>query len=301
MTGFTDTDVPTLDGQVFLVTGANTGIGLETARVMAERGARILLGCRSADKADAAIASIRETASDAQLEHLALDLGDFESIRSAAESVNREARLDGLINNAGIMMPPLERTAQGFESQFGVNHLGPFALTALLLPVLMATQNARVVNTSSVAHRGGDIDFADINAEKGYNRAKRYGQSKLANLLFSMELQRRLNAADTSVISVACHPGIADTELSRHMPKILMLTAPLVSKFFNTSPQGAWPTLMAATSAEVAGGDYIGPVKRGETAGPAGMARASRRAQDPELAAKLWDLSIEMTGIDPGI
>jgi NAD(P)-dependent dehydrogenase (short-subunit alcohol dehydrogenase family) len=199
------------------------------------------------------------------------------------------------------MMPPLERTAQGFESQFGVNHLGPFALTALLLPVLMATQNARVVNTSSVAHRGGDIDFADINAEKGYNRAKRYGQSKLANLLFSMELQRRLNAADTSVISVACHPGIADTELSRHMPKILMLTAPLVSKFFNTSLQGAWPTLMAATSGEVAGGDYIGPIKRGETAGPAGKARASRRAQDPELAARLWDMSIEMTGTDPGI
>lgn len=301
MTGFTHTDVPTLDGRVFLVTGANTGIGLEASRVMAERGARILLGCRSADKADAAIRSIRETAPDAELEHLALDLGDLESIRGAAERVNREARLDGLINNAGIMMPPLERTAQGFESQFGVNHLGPFALTALLLPVLMATQDARVVNTSSVAHRGGNINFADINAEQGYNRARRYGQSKLANLLFSMELQRRLDAVDASAMSVACHPGIADTELSRHMPGILRLTAPLVSKFFNTSLQGAWPTLMAATSDEVTGGDYVGPIKRGETAGPAGKARASRRSQDPELAAKLWDLSIAMTGIDPGI
>ena len=301
MTGFTHTDVPTLDGRVFLVTGANTGIGLETSRVLAERGARVLLGCRSADKAQEAIESIRETAPDAELEHLALDLGDLESIRSAAERVNGEARLDGLINNAGIMMPPLERTAQGFESQFGVNHLGPFALTALLLPVLTTTKDARVVNTSSVAHRGGDIDFADINAEQGYNRARRYGQSKLANLLFSMELQRRLNALDTSVISVACHPGIADTELSRHMPKILKLTAPLVSKFFNTSLQGAWPTLMAATSDEVAGGDYFGPIKRGETAGPAGKARASRRAQDSELAARLWDVSIAMTGIDPGI
>jgi len=301
MTGFTHTDVPTLEGQVFLVTGANTGIGLETSRVLAERGARVLLGCRSADKAQEAIESIRETAPDAELEHVALDLGDLESIRSAAERVNGETRLDGLINNAGIMMPPLERTAQGFESQFGVNHLGPFALTALLLPVLTTTKDARVVNTSSVAHRGGDIDFADINAERGYNRARRYGQSKLANLLFSMELQRRLDASDTSVISVACHPGIADTELSRHMPKVLKLTAPLVSKFFNTSLQGAWPTLMAATSDEVDGGDYFGPIKRGETAGPAGKARASRRAQDSELAARLWDLSIEMTGIDPGI
>jgi NAD(P)-dependent dehydrogenase (short-subunit alcohol dehydrogenase family) len=299
MTGFTDTDVPALDGQVFLVTGANTGIGLEASRVLAERGARVLLGCRSADKANAAIASIRETAPEADLEHIALDLGDLDSVRSAAELVNAESRLDGLVNNAGIMMPPLEHTVQGFESQFGVNHLGPFALTALLLPVLMATKGARVVNTSSVAHRGGDIDFNDINAEQGYNRAKRYGQSKLANLLFSMELQRRLEAAESSVISVACHPGIADTELSRHMPGILKLTAPLVNKFFNTSVEGAWPTLMAATSDDVAGGDYFGPTKRGETAGPAGLARANRRSQDPVLAARLWDLSIEMTGIDP--
>lgn len=301
MTGFTDADVPALDGRVYLVTGANTGIGLETCRIMAERGARVLLGCRSADKANAAINSIRETAPEAELEHIALDLGDLDSVVSAAEIVNGEGRLDGLINNAGIMMPPLEHTVQGYESQFGVNHLGPFALTASLLPTLMATVNARVVNTSSVAHRGGAIDFDDINAEQGYNRARRYGQSKLANLLYSSELQRRLETVDTSLISVACHPGIADTELSRHMPGLLKLTAPLVSKFFNTSLQGAWPTLMAATSDDVAGGDYCGPIKRGETAGPAGKAKASRRSQDPELAARLWDLSIEMTGIDPGI
>ncbi|MEP1593564.1 MAG: oxidoreductase, partial [Halieaceae bacterium] len=271
------------------------------SRALAERGARVLLGCRSADKAKAAIASIRETAPEAELEHIALDLGDLDSVRSAAEIVNNEQRLDGLINNAGIMMPPLEHTVQGFESQFGVNHLGPFALTALLLPVLMATDDARVVNTSSIAHRGGNIDFDDINAEQGYNRAKRYGQSKLANLLFSMELQRRLEAAQSTVTSVACHPGIADTELSRHMPGILKLTAPLVSKFFNTSAEGAWPTLMAATSDSVSGGDYFGPIKRGESAGPAGKARPNRRSQDPDLAARLWDLSIEMTGIDPGL
>ncbi len=301
MTGFTDADVPVLEGKTFLVTGANTGIGLETARVLAERGARVLLGCRSADKAEAAINSIRETAPDAPLEHIPLDLGNLDSVRDAAALVGQEVQLDGLINNAGIMMPPLERTAQGYESQFGVNHLGPFALTGLLLPLLMSTENARVVNTSSVAHRGGDIHFSDINADRSYNRARRYGQSKLANLLYSMELQRRLEAAGSSAISVGCHPGIADTELSRYMPRVVRFTAPLVNKFFNTSLEGAWPTLMAATSGEVVGGDYIGPIKRGETAGPAGKARANARSRDPELAERLWGLSIEMTGIDPGI
>lgn len=301
MTGFTDADVPELDNQVFLVTGANTGIGLETARVLAERGARVLLGCRSADKASAAIASIRETAPDASLEHIPLDLGDLDSVRDAAALVSKETQLNGLINNAGIMMPPLEHTAQGYESQFGVNHLGPFALTGLLLPLLTSTEDARVVNTSSIAHRAGNIHFSDINADRRYSRARRYGQSKLANLLYSMELQRRLEAAGSTVISVGCHPGIADTELSRYMPGISRVTAPLVSKFFNTSLEGAWPTLMAATSSEVAGGDYIGPIKRGESAGPAGRAHASRRSRDPELASRLWDLSIEMTGIDPGI
>ena len=301
MKGFTDADVPALNDQVFLVTGANTGIGLETARVLAERGARVLLGCRSAEKANAAIESIQDATPDAAVEHVPLDLGDLDSVREASALVGKESQLNGLINNAGIMMPPLEYTEQGFESQFGVNHLGPFALTGLLLPLLMATDDARVVNTSSVAHRGGNIHFSDINAERGYNRARRYGQSKLANLLYSMELQRRLEAAGSSVISVGCHPGIADTELARHMPGLSRLTAPLVSRFFNNSLEGAWPTLMAATSSEVVGGDYIGPIKRGETAGPAGKAHANRRSRDPELAARLWELSIEMTGVDPGI
>ena len=174
-----------------------------------------------------------------------------------------------LVNNAGIMMPPREQTTDGFESQFGVNHLGTFALTCRLLDKLAETDGSRVVVTSSIAHRGGTIHFDDIDASKKYGAQDRYQQSKLANLLFMYELERRLRAADSPTIAVGCHPGIADTELSRHLPKIVMLAAPLFKVFFNSPAEGAWPTLMAATSDDIEGGDYVGPSKRGETAGPA--------------------------------
>ena len=299
--GFTAADVPDQTGRTILVTGANTGLGFEASKVLAERGARVLLGCRSDDKAHRAMAEIQAAVPDADLEFVSLDQADLASVRRAAEQVQSEDRLDVLVNNAGIMMPPKELTVDGFESQFGVNHLGTFALTSLLLPKLAEQPGARVVVTSSIAHRGAKIYFDDINAEQSYKTQDRYGQSKLANLLFMYELDRRLRAADSSTIAVACHPGIADTELARHLPPVVRFAVPLFRPFFNSAAEGAWPTLMAATDPTIAGGAYLGPTKRNETAGPAGVARATAVAKDDAIAAGLWELSIEMTGIDPAI
>jgi NAD(P)-dependent dehydrogenase (short-subunit alcohol dehydrogenase family) len=301
MSGFTHSNVPDQSGRTILVTGANTGLGFETAKVLAAQGARVLLGCRSVDKAKAAIDAIRVDVSDADLDVVQLDQADLASVRDAAAQVNEEARLDVLVNNAGIMMPPKEMTVDGFESQFGVNHLGTFALTSLLLPKLDEQPDARVVVTSSIAHRGAKIFFDDINAERRYRAQDRYGQSKLANLMFAFELDRRLRRARSSTIAVGCHPGIADTELARHLPSLVRFAVPLFRPFFNSASQGAWPTLMAATAPGVEGGDYFGPTRRGETAGPAGKAHATSVARDGALAAGLWDLSIEMTGIDPAL
>jgi NAD(P)-dependent dehydrogenase (short-subunit alcohol dehydrogenase family) len=301
MTNFTAADVPDQAGKTVFITGANTGLGFEAAKTLAGKGARVLIGCRSKDKAEQARKKILAEYPKADVAIVELDLGNLKSISEAAAIVAKEPQLDILINNAGIMIPPYELTVDGFESQFGVNHLGPFALTGLLLGKLRDNPNARIVSTSSIAHKRGKIHFDDINAERGYNPIVRYSQSKLANLYFAYELQRRLEAAGDTVISVAAHPGIADTELSRYIPKPLMLLAPLFRPLFNTPAQGAWPTLCAATSDEVAGGDYYGPSKRGETAGPARKVQSTRRSHDLETARKLWDLSIEMTGVNPGL
>ena len=300
-TGFTDRDVPDQSGRTVLVTGANTGIGFETAKVLAGRGGRVLMGCRSHNRAHAAMARIVDAVPDADLEFVPLDQGDLESVRAAADIVAGEPRLDLLVNNAGIMVPPRELTVDGFESQFGVNHLGTFALTAHLLAKLGEQTGGRVVVTSSLAHRTGEIFFDDLDAAKIYRAQRRYQQSKLANLLFMYELDRRLAAVGSETISVGCHPGLADTDLVRHMPSALGLVAPFLRPFFNSPAAGAWPTLMAATAPDVSGGDYFGPSRRMETAGPARKVGATSRSRDPELAARLWDVSIEMTGVDPGI
>jgi NAD(P)-dependent dehydrogenase (short-subunit alcohol dehydrogenase family) len=301
MSGFTADDVTDQSGRTFLVTGANTGLGFEAAKVLAARGGRVLLGCRSEDKATEAMAKISADVPSADLRFIPLDQGDLASVESAAVLVQEEERLDVLVNNAGIMMPPLQYTTDGFESQFGVNHLGTFALTSHLLPKLAETEASRVVVTSSIAHKPGHIDFEDFAGEQRYDPQNRYQQSKLANLLFMYELDRRLRAADSTTMAVGCHPGIASTELGRHMPKIFTIALPLVKLVFNSPAQGAWPTLMAATSAEIEGGDYTGPSRLGETSGKAEKAKSTDRARDPELAARLWDVSIEMTGVDPEI
>jgi NAD(P)-dependent dehydrogenase (short-subunit alcohol dehydrogenase family) len=231
-----------------------------------------------------------------------LDLNSLASVRKAAEQVNAEPRLDALVNNAGIMMPPRELTEDGFESQLGVNHLGHFALTGLLLPKLLATAGSRIVNTSSNAHKGGNIDFDDLRAERSYSKLGRYNQSKLANLLHTYELDRRLRAKGSDVVSVAAHPGGSTTELFRQFPALLVKVArPVAGLILNTPLMGAWPTLLAATAPGVEGGQYFGPSGLGELAGKARQVKSTKRSRDPELAKRLWDVSIELTGVDPAL
>ncbi len=298
-TGFTEADVPDQTGKCFVVTGANTGLGFEASRVLAARRARVIMACRDNDKAAAAIARIRQLTPSAELVSLPYDQGDLDSIRTAADSLAKEPRIDALINNAGVMTPPLMRTKQGFELQFGVNHLGCFALTALLLPTLAETKGARVVVTSSLAHRGAAIEWGDLNAEKSYDRMRRYAASKLGNALFFFELDRRLRAAGSPTTAVGCHPGMAATELGRYTGS-LQLLLPLARLVLNSAAKGAWPTLEAATGPVMPGG-YYGPIGVGEMRGVSGKASRSAQAQDRELARRLWDVSVAMTGIDPGL
>lgn len=228
-----------------------------------------------------------------------LDLGDIDSVRATVAEASKETRIDALINNAGIMNPPLTRTRQGFESQFGVNHLGVFALTSLLLPKLAETQGARVVVTSSIAHLRAKLDWDDLNAERSYAKQERYGASKLANALFFFELDRRLRATQSPITAVGAHPGVASTSLGRHMG-LMQAFGPIVGLLLNSASQGAWPALLAATGPVKPGG-YYGPTGFAGIRGAAGEARRASPAEDPALAERLWDVSIAMTGIDPGL
>jgi NAD(P)-dependent dehydrogenase (short-subunit alcohol dehydrogenase family) len=297
--GFTEADVSEQTGKTFIVTGANTGVGFEIARVLAARGARVLVGCRDRTRALDAIARIKRITPNADLAWLPLDLGDLDSVRSAAEIAAKEPRLDALINNAGIMNPPLMRTKQGFESQFGINHLGVFALTSLLLPKLAETPGSRVVVTSSVAHLKAKIDWDDLNADESYSKTERYGGSKLANALFFFELDRRLRAAKSPVTAIGVHPGVASTSLGRHMG-IAQIAGPIVGLLLNSADKGAWPALLAATG-KVKPGGYYGPTGFGGIRGVAGEAKRADHAEDHALAKRLWEVSIAMTGIDPGL
>jgi NAD(P)-dependent dehydrogenase (short-subunit alcohol dehydrogenase family) len=297
--GFIEANVPNQTGKSFIVTGANAGVGFEIARVLAARGARVLLGCREQTRALDAIARIKRITPNADLVWLPLDLGDLDSVRTAAEIAAKEPRIDALINNAGIMNLPLTRTKQGFESHFGVNHLGVFALTSLLLPKLAETPGSRVVVTTSVAHLKAKIDWDDLNADKSYIKSDRYGASKLANALFFFELDRRLRAAKSPVTAIGVHPGIASTSLGRHMG-IAQIAGPIVGMLLNSADKGAWPALLAATG-KVKPGGYYGPTGFGGIRGSAGEAKRAPHAEDPALAKRLWDVSIAMTGIDPGL
>lgn len=296
---FTEANVPDQTGKAFIVTGANTGIGFEVSRVLASRGARVILACRDEVKGNAAVRRILTLHPKADLSVLPYDQGDLDSIRRAAELVQREPRIDVVVNNAGVMTPPLMRTRQGFELQFGVNHLGCFAFTALLLPKLAATTDARVVITSSIAHKTGRIDWEDLNAERSYKKRQRYDASKLANALFFYELDRRLRAAGSSIRVVGCHPGIAMTDLPRHIFGGSVLKV-VLGPLFNTPAMGAWPTLQAATG-NIDTGAYYGPQGFKDMRGASGPALRTPQATDPTLAVRLWDVSVEMTGVDPGL
>ena len=301
---WTADNMPDLSGKTIIVTGGNSGIGYEASKHLARKGAHVVLACRDMEKARAAIASITADDRAASLEAMPLDLANLESVRSfAAAFLTRHTALDVLCNNAGVMALPYRKTADGFEMQFGTNHLGHFALTGLLLDLLLATAAARVVNVSSGAHRMGSIRFDDLQWERGYRKWAAYGQSKLANLLFTYELQRRLSAAGAKAISVACHPGYAATNLQTAGPRMAGATwMEAASEFLNrvaaqSATMGALPTLYAASAPDIHGGDYIGPEGFGEMWGHPKTVQSTRRSHDTAVAAKLWEVSEKLTGV----
>ena len=293
---WTSDDVPGQHGRLAVVTGANTGLGFETARVLAARGASVVLAVRDIEKGKRAAARIAGTAPGANVMVQPLDLASLDSIRAAAGELRaRHPRIDLLVNNAGVMLPPRQATGDGFELQFGTNHLGHFALTGLLLEQMLPVPGSRVVTVSSLAHRlRARINFGDLQGQRSYRRVAAYSQSKLANLMFTYELQRRLSSAATTTIAVAAHPGLAATELSRYTPAIVAFSYALVSQ---PAAMGALPVLRAATDPGVAGGQYYGPRGLFGARGYPELARSSRRSRDTAVQRRLWAVSEELTGV----
>ena len=293
---WTEADVPDQTGRTAVITGASSGIGLETARVLAARGARLILGCRDPGRAHRAVLRIRDAAPGAEVRVVPLDLASLDSVRAAAARIG-PARIDLLINNAGVMMPPYGRTADGFEMQFGINHLGHFALTGLLLGRL-AGPSPRVVTVSSNNHADGRINFDDLQSERGYRRMAGYAQSKLANLMFTYELQRRLAAAGRPAIAVAAHPGLTRTDLARYLSRVMTVFYVLIERpLAQSAAMGALGTLRAATDPAVRGGEYYGPARwRGERGCP-GLISSSERAHDEGAQRRLWQESERLTGV----
>jgi protochlorophyllide reductase len=293
-------EIPDQTGRVAVVTGANSGIGFKAAHHLAAKGATVVMACRNLEKARIARARLP---ADANVRIVELDLGSQASVKKAAGEILAEyPRLDLLLNNAGIMWLEEGRTEDGFERQFGINHLGHFTLTGLLLPALRDVPGSRIVTVSSIAHRAGRIHFDNIHLEGQYGRQRAYAQAKLANLMFAVELDRRLQRAGTQTRSLACHPGIASTNLAgpglvEETPlgigRVVRWLWPLMTQ---SAEKGAWPTLYAATSEHAQGGHYYGPAYLKEAVGPPREARPRRYAMDPEKGQRLWELSESLTG-----
>lgn len=299
-TRWTTNDIPDQTGRTFVVTGASSGLGVETARALANSGAHVILAVRELAKGLRTADDLRAGGRGVSLEVEALDLADLASVRAFADRYRaRHGRLDGLVNNAGVMSLPRQVSVDGFELQFATNHLGHFALTTLLLPVLMGTPAARVVTVSSMGHRAGRMRFDDLMGERRYSRMGAYAQSKLANLLFTYELQRRLTMAGADVAAVAAHPGLSNTPLGhagRLQTALLRLVVPLTAQ---SAAQGALPTLRAATDPDAKGGQYYGPSGPGGTRGYPALTRSSAASYDEEAARRLWERSVTLTGVDP--
>jgi len=282
-------------GKVAIVTGSNTGIGYYMARALASKGASVIMACRDSEKAEISRLKILDEFPESEVSVSLLDLADLSSIEGFPERINLEGGcLDILINNAGVMIPPKSFTKDGFELQFGTNHLGHFALTGHLMPLLEATEGSRVVTVSSIAHNPGVIDFDDLNGErKRYNKWRLYSQSKIANLTFSLELARRLERAGSGVIAIASHPGYSATDLQRHS---------LFWRFLNPfvampAKKGAEATLYAATEREALEYPYWGPTGVIEMRGVTGRAKINQKAQDEMTARRLWEVSERLTGV----
>ncbi|MER6091098.1 oxidoreductase [Streptomyces bluensis] len=303
MAGWSATDIPDQTGRTAVVTGANSGIGYVTARELARRGARVVLACRSEARGTAAVERLVGEVPGAEVEFVRLDLGDLASVRQFAATYEQAHRqLDLLINNAGVMALPRGRTVDGFETQFGVNHLGHFALTGLLLPRLLGTVGARVVTVSSGMHAVSNIDITDLNSERRYGRWTAYARSKTANLLFTHELARRLATIGSDVVAAAAHPGYAATNLQtagakaegRRAAESFMRVGNRV--FAQSADAGALPTLYAATAPDVRPDSFTGPALLGWRGSPATSWRA-RWALDDRAAERLWEESERLTGV----
>lgn len=303
---WTPAEMPQQQGRLAIVTGANSGIGYQTARYLARAGATVILACRSREKGEAARAKI--VAENpvgnpaAKVELRVLDVADLDSVRSfAAEFASGGRALDLLINNAGVMAIPSRRTTpQGFEMQFGTNHLGHFALTGLLLPALLRQPNSRVVTVASIAHKGGRLNFDDLNAERSYDPRGAYQQSKLANLVFGLEFDRRLRARSAATTSVIAHPGVAVTNIVSNgmgtglKGRIVNALLPLVAQ---SDDRGAWPLVYAATSPQAHGGGYYGPDGIAEIKGTPVEVKPKPHALDPAVGRRLWEVSETLTGV----
>lgn len=296
MTKWNVDDIPNQKGRVVCVTGSSSGIGFEAARVLAGKEATVVIAVRNPEKGEKAIEKIRTEFSGADLELLILDLADLSSVKNfATEFKQKYERLDLLINNAGVMIPPYSKTADGFELQFGTNHLGHFALTAQLIQLLGATENSRVINVASNAHKAGNINFDDLNWEqRGYSSWRAYGDSKIANIYFTRELNKKLREHEFGTIATAAHPGWTATELQRHSGVVEFLN----NIFAQDIKMGALPTLRAACEENIEGGEYFGPDGFMEMWGHPVETKPNSLAQDDDIASRLWEVSEDLTGVE---
>ena len=296
---WTTADIPDQSGRVAVVTGSNTGLGLATAEALAGAGAEVVMAVRNPDKGEAARTQILEQHPDATIHIQSLDLASLESVRAAAdELLARYDRLDLLINNAGLMYTKWQTTTDGFELQMGVNHLGHFALTSVLLDRLMATPGSRIVNVSSVAHKiRSTLDPTAMMSGEKYDRTAAYGRSKLANLLFTYELQRRLDAAESTTAALGAHPGVSATELGRESPAVVQFAMKIGKPLLQSAAKGALPQLRAATDPDAVGGQYYGPDGFMEWRGNPVVVTSSERSHDRDLQQALWAESERLTGI----
>lgn len=295
---WTKEQIPVQAGKTMMVTGANTGIGYETALSLYEAGAHVILACRSIESAQQAIARIQQHKGSGSLEAGVLDLSSLASVEVFANTIlQKHQQLHVVINNAGVMIPPASKTVEGFELQFGVNFIGHFALIGRLYPLLNATPGARVVSVSSLAYLRGEIDFDNLRSENSYEPMREYCQSKLANIIFALELQRRVNAANGHVLAVAAHPGASNTDLSRYMDEAAYAAA--LERFGTLMDpwQGALPSLYAAVADRVIGGALYGPDQDNGIRGYPAQGVITENALDEAVGVKLWKLAEEATGV----
>ena len=295
---FNLTEINSIEGKTAIVTGSNTGIGFETAKGLASKNIHVIMACRNLQKAEKAKNLILKEFPSAKLSVMLLDLSDLHSIELFASTfLEKFEQLDILVNNAGVMVPPFSKTKDGFELQTGANYLGHFHLTNLLFPVLKKTPEARIITLSSIAHKNGKIDFENFNAELSYSKMGHYGQSKLACLMFALELDKNIKEAGLKLFSIPVHPGVSPTELMRNMPGLLIaLFKPLAPLFSHDAAHAALPSLMAALHPDIKSGEYYGPTGFNEMKGKPGKAIVAGRAKKQDISKQLWSLSEKLTG-----